>query len=220
MSKTSVSPGPLRRRFMVPMFWRIFLMIWLAMAVTLLAGQVVSRLLVAQEQEAMTRQFGLHELGQEALSLSLAGNAEAARRLLREEGRKRGVHLLLAAPAEAGEQSRRRRLPAAVHHRMQSQWFALKPAVIELAEDYQLIAWPRGPSAGWLAPGFLRAINASFAVVLISLACWLIAQRLSRPLKTMEATARAIAGGDNSLRVIGTLHFARWPHRPHLSGRC
>lgn len=201
MSEASIGNSPPQRRFMVPLFWRIFLMIWLAMAATLMAGQLVSRLLIAQEQQTMARQFGLFELGQEALQLSQQRGDHTARRYLRDEGRKLGMHLLLAAPAGAGENGHRRRLPASVHNRMQSHWFALKPAVIELAEGYQLVAWPRGNSAGWLGPRFLQFVNAGFAVVLISLACWLIARRLSKPLKTMEATARAIAAGDNSLRV-------------------
>jgi two-component system OmpR family sensor kinase len=190
-----------QRRFTVSLFWRIFLMVWLAMALTLGAGQLVSRLLVAQEQQAMTRQLGLYELGQEVLALSQNGGADAARQFLRQQGRTLGLHLILAAPEASGEPGHSRNLPASVQKRMDSHWFALKPAVIELAGDYKLIAWPRGKSAGWLSPGSLRFINAGFAVVLISLACWLIARRLSQPLKTMEATARAIAAGDKSLRV-------------------
>ncbi|HEV8078045.1 MAG TPA: HAMP domain-containing sensor histidine kinase [Marinobacter sp.] len=191
--------GP-RQRFAVPLFWRIFLMVWLAMALTLAAGQLVSRLLVAQEQQVMTRQLGLYELGLEALALSQSRGSDVAHQFLRTQGRSLGLHLILAAP-EAGNASHSRNLPTSVQNRMDSHWFALKPAVIELTGNYRLIASPRGKSAGWLAPGFLRAINAGFAVVLISLACWLIARRLSRPLKTMEATARAIAAGDKSLRV-------------------
>lgn len=190
-----------RQRFAVPLFWRIFLMVWLAMALTLAAGQLVSRLLVAQEQQAMARQLGLYELGLEALALSQSRGSDVARQFLRAQGRSLGLHLILAAPEASGDAGRSRNLPASVQNRMDSHWFALKPAVIELADNYRLIASPRGKSAGWLAPGFLRAINAGFAVVLISLACWLIARRLSRPLKTMEATARAIAAGDKSLRV-------------------
>jgi two-component system OmpR family sensor kinase len=68
-----------QRRFTVSLFWRIFLMVWLAMALTLGAGQLVSRLLVAQEQQAMTRQLGLYELGQEVLALSQNGGADAVR---------------------------------------------------------------------------------------------------------------------------------------------
>jgi signal transduction histidine kinase len=55
--------------------------------------------------------------------------------------------------------------------------------------------------AGWLNPRFFRAIEFGLALLMISLACWWIARLVSRPLRHMESTARAIAGGDNSLRV-------------------
>jgi two-component system sensor histidine kinase CpxA len=198
-----------RRRFAVPLFWRIFFMVWLAMALTLAAGQLVSKLLVEKEQQAVARQLGLYELGQEALMLSKSRSGEASRQFLRQQGRTLGLHLILDAPDASGDSRQGHNLPGFVHNRMDSYWFALKPAVIKLAGNYRLIAWPRGKSAGWVTPEFLRAINAGFAVVLISLACWLIARRLSRPLKTMEATARAIAAGDKSQRVAPEVALRR-----------
>lgn len=188
-------------------------MVWLAMAVTLVAGQLASRFLVAQEQQVMVRELGLYQLGQDALALSKSRGEDAAHHFLRQQGRALGAHLILAAPdAVRGPGSspisssdtaltHKGHLPAWVDNPMDLRWFAPKHVGIELADDYRLIVWPRGKSAGWLAPGFLWAINVGFAVVLISFACWLIARHLSRPLKTMEATARAIAGSDNSLRV-------------------
>ena len=135
------------RRFAVPLFWRIFLMVWLAMALTLVAGQLVSRLLVEQEQQAMARQLGLYELGQEALALRQSGGGDAARKFLRQQGRTLGLHLILAGPETSDGLGHSRNLPANVHNRMDSHWLALKPAAIELAGNHRLIAWPRGKSA-------------------------------------------------------------------------
>jgi signal transduction histidine kinase len=107
----------MRRRIILPLFWRVFLSIWLAMAVTVVVSNLAIRMLLDHEREAIERQVGLREL------------------------------------------------------------------------------------AGWLNPEFFWAIELGIALLMISLACWWIARLVSRPLRHMETTAQAIAGGDNSPRV-------------------
>ena len=55
------------RRLRFPLFWRIFLSIWLAMAVTVLMSNVATRALMERERMAIERQVGLRELALEAL---------------------------------------------------------------------------------------------------------------------------------------------------------
>jgi len=92
------------------------------------------------------------------LALSQSGGGDAVRQFLRQQGRTLGLHLILAAPEASGGPGHSRNLPANVHNRMDSHWLVLKPAAIELAGNYRLIAWPRGKSAGWLTPRLPRAV--------------------------------------------------------------
>src|SRR5690554_6778237 len=90
-----------------------------------------------------------------------------------------------------------RGLPRNIRERIQSGWYPNKPALINLEEGYQLVAWPRMGGDGWLDPRLFRFLEFALAFVLISLACWWIARLVSKPLKHMESTAQAIAAGDN-----------------------
>ncbi|MFO8140987.1 MAG: HAMP domain-containing sensor histidine kinase [Marinobacter sp.] len=184
------------KHFMFPLFWRIFLSIWLAMAVTVIASNLATRFLLDRERQAIERQVGLHELAREAVSLREQQGRGDAWRFLRSEGERLELHLMLIEK-EQGEH----RLPRNIRERIQSGWYSNKPAVIDLDEGYQLVAWPRMGGEGWLDPRFFRFIELGLAFVLISLACWWIARLVSRPLRHMEGTARAIAEGDTQLRV-------------------
>lgn len=184
------------KRFMFPLFWRIFLSIWLAMAVTVVASNLATRYLLDRERQAIERQVGLHELAREALALRLGEDRGAMWRFLRTEGERLDLHLMLIEKEEGHH-----RLPRQIRERIQSGWYPNKPAVINLEEGYQLVAWPRMGSDGWLDPKFFRFVELGLAFVLISLACWWIARLVSRPLRHMESTAQAIADGDTQLRV-------------------
>lgn len=184
------------KRFMFPLFWRIFLSIWLAMAVTVVASNLATRYLLDRERQAIERQVGLHELAREALALRLGEDRGAMWRFLRTEGERLDLHLMLIEKEEGHH-----RLPRQIRERIQSGWYPNKPAVINLEEGYQLVAWPRMGSDGWLDPKFFRFVELGLAFVLISLACWWIARFVSRPLRHMESTAKAIADGDTQLRV-------------------
>jgi len=184
------------KRFMFPLFWRIFLSIWLAMAVTVIASNLATRYLLDRERQAIERQVGLQELAREALNLREQQGRGDAWRFLRSEGERLELHLMLIEK-EQGQH----RLPRSIQERIQSGWYPNKPAVIDLDEGYQLVAWPRMGGDGWLDPRFFRFIELGLAFVLISLACWWIARLVSRPLRHMEGTARSIAEGDTDLRV-------------------
>lgn len=184
------------KRFMFPLFWRIFLSIWLAMAVTVIASNLATRFLLDRERQAIERQVGLHELAREAVTLREQQGRGDAWRFLRAEGERLDLHLMLIEK-EQGEH----RLPRNIRERIQSGWYPNKPAVIDLDEGYQLVAWPRMGGDGWLDPRFFRFVELGLAFILISLACWWIARLVSRPLRHMEGTARAIAEGDTHLRV-------------------
>lgn len=188
------------KRFMFPLFWRIFLSIWLAMAVTVIASNLATRFLLDRERQAIERQVGLHELAREALSLLEQQGRGDAWRFLRAEGERLELHLMLIEK-EQGEH----RLPRNIRERIQSGWYPNKPAVIDLDEGYQLVAWPRMGGDGWLDSRFFRFVELGLAFILISLACWWIARLVSRPLRHMERTACAIAEGDARLRVTSRI---------------
>lgn len=166
------------------------------MAVTVVASNLATRMLMDRDRQAIERQVGLQDVALEASHIRKSQGKSAARQFLRSQGEQWQLHLLLISKDEG-----RRRMPSAMHGRMKSGWFPQKPAIIDTADDFQLVAWPRNPGRGWLAPGFLRLVESGLAFVLISLACWWIARMVSRPLKHMESTARTIAQGDNTLRV-------------------
>jgi signal transduction histidine kinase len=185
------------RRLTFPLFWRIFLTIWLAMAVAVVASNMVTRYLMDRERETIERQVGLQDLAREAVDIRERLGRVETWRFLRREGERRDLHLLLIErDLDLG------RLPKSVRERMNSFWHPQKPAVIDLPGGrYRLVAWPRMHSKGWLDPRFFQAIESGLAFLLISLACWWIARWVSRPLRHMESTARSIAQGDNTLRV-------------------
>lgn len=162
----------------------------------MVASNLATRYLLDRERQAIERQVGLHELAREALALRLGEDRGAMWRFLRAEGERLDLHLMLIEKEEGHH-----RLPRQIRERIQSGWYPNKPAVITLEEGYQLVAWPRMGSDGWLDPKFFRFVELGLAFVLISLACWWIARFVSRPLRHMESTAKAIADGDTQLRV-------------------
>ncbi|MGM0766814.1 MAG: sensor histidine kinase [Pseudomonadota bacterium] len=186
----------MKKRMMFPLFWRIFLSIWLAMAITMLISNVATRALMDRERASIERQVGLRELALEALTVRQQEGRGAAWRFLRGQGERLELHLLLV---ENDEQEGR--LPASIRERLESGWYRQRPAVIDVAEGYRLVAWPRMDGEGWLDPRFFRVLEMALAFVLITLACWWIARLVSRPLRHMETTARDIAGGNTQLRV-------------------
>ncbi len=186
----------MKRRIIFPLFWRIFLSIWLAMAVTVVVSNLATRMLLDREREAIERQAGLRDLAEEAIKIRESGDRGGSWRFLRSEGERIELHLILIEQDDNDG-----RLPSFIRDRMKSGWYPQKPAVLDVGGGYRLVAWPRVHGAGWLDPKFFRAIELGLALVMISLACWWIARRVSRPLLHMETTAQAIARGNNSLRV-------------------
>jgi len=101
-------------------------------------------------------------------------------------------------------------LPGIIRDRLESSgWYQLKPAVIPVATDYQLVAWPRQGAEGWMDARIYRWLEVLLAFVIITLACWWVARLVARPLKHMESTAREIAGGYTELRVSGRIATRR-----------
>lgn len=185
------------RVFRFSLFWRIFISIWLAMALTMVVSNLVTYTLKDRERQAIERQAGLQELAVEALEVRENQGRGDAWRFLKEQGSQRGLHLFLIE-ADNNDGS----LPASIRERMESVgWYRQQPAVIEVAEGYRLVAWPRMGGDAWLNPRFFQWLELSLAFVIITLACVWVARLVSKPLKHMESTARAIAGGENSLRV-------------------
>ncbi|MDX1552867.1 MAG: HAMP domain-containing sensor histidine kinase, partial [Marinobacter sp.] len=180
-----------------PLFWRIFISIWLAMAVTMIVGNLVTYTLKDRERQAIERQAGLQELAAEALAVRESQSRGDAWRFLKERGSELDLHLFLI---EAGNDDGS--LPESIRERMESVgWYEQRPAVIEVADGYRLVAWPRLNGDAWLSPRVFQWLELALAFVIITLACVWVARLVARPLKHMESTARAIAGGDNSLRV-------------------
>lgn len=184
------------KRFTFPLFWRIFLSIWLAMAVAVVASNLATRYFVDRERHAIEREVGLQEVATDALAIQQQQGTLAARNFLRNESDRLDLHLFLVE-REGGHH----RLPRGIRQRMKSGWFPNKPAVIELDGGYQLVAWPRMGGEGWLEPRVFRFMEMALAFLFITLACWWIARMVARPLGHMEGTAQAIAAGNTSLRV-------------------
>ncbi|MCM0612828.1 HAMP domain-containing histidine kinase [Marinobacter sediminum] len=186
----------MKKRMMFPLFWRIFLSIWLAMAITVVVSNLATRTLLDRERQAIERQVGLRELALEAIRVRETEGRGDAWRFLRTQGERLELRLILI------ERDRHDgRLPSFIRDRMKSGWYPQKPAVIDVTDNYSLVAWPRVNGEGWLDPKFFRFIELGLAFVLITLACWWIARMVSQPLKHMESTAQRIAGGKTSLRV-------------------
>lgn len=180
----------------LPLFWRIFLSIWLAMTVTIVASQLTSGYLLERERQAIERLVGLQELAREALTIREQQGRGDAWRFLKSEGDRLDLHLLLIEKEDGEDQ-----LPQSIRDRIHSGWYPHKPAVIGFDDAYQLVAWPRAGSDGWLDPRLFKAVEWGLAFLMISLACWFIARMVSRPLRHMEGTAQAIAAGNTRLRV-------------------
>lgn len=181
----------------ITLFWRVFISIWVAMAVTVVAGNVVTHTLQDRERAAIERQAGLRDVAMQALAFRRDGDGGSLWRYLKSEGQQLDLHLRLIEVDQNDED-----LPKVIRERLESSgWYHLKPAVIPVSDDYQLVAWPRKGAEGWLDARLYRWLELLLAFLIITLACWLVASRVSRPLKHMESTARDIAGGYTDLRV-------------------
>ncbi|WP_100638530.1 sensor histidine kinase [Marinobacter salexigens] len=185
----------MKRRLIVPLFWRIFMLIWLAMAVTVVVSSLASRVLIERERVAIERQLDLRDLGLEVAAIQEARGRRDAHRFLRAQGDELGLHLMLIGTDGANH------LPSAIRSRMESGWYRQKPAIVDVGGGYRLVAWPRMHQEGWLEPRVFRLVEMGVAFVLITLACWLVARFVSRPVRHMETTAKAIADGSTELRV-------------------
>ncbi len=190
----------MKRRFAIPLFWRIFVLIWLAMAVTVIVSNVATRQLVDRERIGIERQEGLRNIAMDAIQIQQQQGRAAAWRYLKQQGHELDLHLVLvdSRQRELGSENH---MPRSIKERLGEGWYRHRPAVIELTPDYQLVAWPRAGGDGWLDPGRIRLLEMLMGFVLITLACWWIARWVSRPLRHVENIARAIADGDTSLRV-------------------
>ncbi|SHF23396.1 His Kinase A (phospho-acceptor) domain-containing protein [Modicisalibacter ilicicola DSM 19980] len=183
----------MKRRLAWPLFWRIFLLIWIAMAVAVLASNMAIRELTRQERAQLEQRDDLARLARQAAELEVAGERRLARRLLHQAGQRLELHLiLLEEDGDTGPGGRSR----GRHER-----YPQRPAVIDTPQGYRLMAWPRGGGTGWLDPRLFRSFELVTLFFVITLACWWIARHISRPLRQVEATAQAIAQGDTALRV-------------------
>jgi len=185
----------MKRRLIIPLFWRIFLLIWLAMAVTVVVSNLASRVMLDRERAAIERQLELRDLGFEVSAIRDNRGRREAHRFLREQGDELGLHLMMISADDDN------RLPSAIRSRIKSGWYRQKPAIVDVGDGYRLVAWPKMHGEGWLEPRVFRFMEMGLAFVLITLACWLIARFVSRPMRHMESTAQAIAGGNTDLRV-------------------
>ncbi|WP_166268023.1 sensor histidine kinase [Marinobacter caseinilyticus] len=186
----------MKLKWSFPLFWRIFLLIWLAMAFTVVASNMATRELIDRERLSIERQEGLRGLASEAVNIRESEGRGATWRYLKEQGRALDLHLVLIDSDERGDE-----LPKSIRERMGAGWHRYQPAVINVEKGYRLIAWPRLGGEGWLDPRMFRMLELGLGFVIITLACWWVARRISQPLRHVETTAQAIAHGDLSQRV-------------------
>lgn len=195
----------MRQRFSFPLFWRIFLLIWLAMALTVVVSNIATLELMDRERLAIERQEGLRELALEAIAIREGKGEDQGRgpgwRFLKEQGNILDLNLILVDSSGQEGEAQGDALPRSIRDRMGGGWHRARPAVIDINNGYRLVAWPRLGSAGWLDPRLFQLLEMALGFVIITLACWWVARRISKPLRHVESTARAITGGDLSLRV-------------------
>jgi signal transduction histidine kinase len=167
------------------------------MTITVIASNIATHALQERERSAIERQAGLRDVAMQALAYRRDDDGGSLWRYLKSEGQRLDLHLRLIEVNQNDEE-----LPQVIRERLESSgWYHLRPAVIPVAGDYQLVAWPRQGSQGWVDSRLYRWLELSLAFVIITLACWWVARRVSRPLKHMESTARDIADGHINLRV-------------------
>nr|WP_298373338.1 HAMP domain-containing sensor histidine kinase [uncultured Halomonas sp.] len=190
----------MRRRLGWPLFWRIFLLIWIAMIAAVFASNMALHELARRERVQLEQREDLMSLARQAVELETSNQRRAARRFLHRAGQRLQLQLILLEGDETegiGPRS---------HPRSRREGYPQRPAVIAAPQGYQLLAWPRGGRGqGWLDPRWFRSVELGLTFGLITFACWWIARHISRPLRQVETTARAIAEGDTSLRVSATV---------------
>ncbi|WP_148863638.1 sensor histidine kinase [Marinobacter fonticola] len=186
----------MKARFFLPLSWRIFFLIWFAMALAVVLSNTAIHEWAGRERAQLEQRQDLAQLAQQAVALKEAGERRQAFRLLREQGERERLHLFLIEGDEA-----RDGIAGKLRERHGAGWQPQRPAVIDAPSGYRLVVWPRAGGDGWLDPRLFRSFELGLTFILITLACWWIARRISRPLRDVESTARAIADGDTELRV-------------------
>ncbi|ROU02177.1 sensor histidine kinase [Marinobacter sp. R17] len=191
-------------RFYWPLSWRIFFLVWFAMAMAVVLSNVAIQELARQERQQLEQRADLVKLAERAVMIRESGHPREAFRLLREQGERHHLRLLLVEGdnlRREPDRGRDREMPPPHRHGDFLDRQPFQPAVIEAPDGYRLIVWPQAGGDGWLDPRLFRSFELALTFLLITLACWWIARRISRPLRDVEATARSIAAGDGSLRV-------------------
>ena len=126
----------------------IFLLIWLAMAVTVVVSNLASRVLLDRERAAIERQLELRDLGFEVAAIRENQGRGAAHKFLNAQGDELGLHLMMIN-AEGDK-----RLPSAIRSSIKSGWYRQKPAIVDVGDGYRLIALPKTHGEGWSNSGF------------------------------------------------------------------
>ncbi|MGQ7274167.1 sensor histidine kinase [Marinobacter sp. V034] len=186
----------MKRRLTLPLFWRIFLLIWIAMAVAVVASNMALHELSRRERVQLEQRDDLAQVARQAAELKASGDRRGARDILHRIGERESLYLILVDSDEQ-ENTKPGRFGKHLRHGFPPQ----RPAVIDAPAGYRMMIWQRGDSSGWLGPRMLRSFEMAMTFLMITLACWWIARHISRPLRKVEATAQAIAVGDMSLRV-------------------
>lgn len=93
-----------KRTVMFPLFWRIFLLIWLALAAAVALSNLVTRELLDREREAIEQLEGLRDVAIEAARLRQGDDRGAFWRYLRAKGEEMDLHLMLVDVDHASEQ--------------------------------------------------------------------------------------------------------------------
>ncbi|MGP4843917.1 HAMP domain-containing sensor histidine kinase [Marinobacter sp. 1Y8] len=186
----------MKRRLTLPLFWRIFLLIWIAMAVAVVASNMALQEISRRERVQLEQRDDLARIAQQAAELKVSGDRRGAWDLLRQSGERESLYLILVDGDEQGNAK-----PKYFGKHMRPGFPHQRPALIDTSEGYRMMAWQRPDSDGWLGPRMLRSFEMGMTFLMITLACWWIARHISRPLRKVEVTAQAIALGDMSLRV-------------------
>lgn len=208
------SPRPRHR-----LFWKLMLIFWGTLLVTILTNTSLTRLLAQQEFDRKLASEQIRELGQNAANIYETGGEKPLGRFLNRVNRERGIRALLLS--EEGilltPNSHGQRMLEQLADVSPLPFEALKPEhtvrpphpgqPIEIpiksdqGSQYRLILFSSKFTRDLIDPDQIKVIRLASTFIIIALASWLLSRHLARPMLALAKASRQMAQGDLSVRT-------------------